>query len=310
VHRSEPVEERQVDRVSLNRTQDNPASLGRSCGGAFDRVSSDYHRHRPGYPDQLIDRACEIAGLEPESPVLEIGCGTGQLTRSLLARGLRVTAIEPGAQLAGLARAELRDAGDLDIVNARFEDAALPRAHFRAAFSASAMHWIDPDVGWQRTAAALAPGGTLALIQYFGLDDRDSADDQQSLLNAMCAVAPDIVESWPHPRDLETSLVGVRNRRSNISEAWSWLGGYDLARDEVGHLFHDVQIDAQAMVVERTAAEVCALLGTMSFWSRLTPEQRAALQDAIQALQEQLRRPFRANIVACLVSARRAEAVH
>ena len=82
-------------------------TLQRSYGKVFNQVAAAYDRHRPTYPEQLIELACEIAGLERGDQVLEIGCGTGQLTRSLLARGLRVTAIEPGAQLAGLADSAL-----------------------------------------------------------------------------------------------------------------------------------------------------------------------------------------------------------
>lgn len=69
-----------------------------SDGRAFDQVAAEYNRHRPAYPDRVIDLACERAGLERGDHVLEIGCGTGQLTRSLLHRGLRVTAIELGAR--------------------------------------------------------------------------------------------------------------------------------------------------------------------------------------------------------------------
>lgn len=280
-------------------------TLQRSYGKVFDQVAAEYDRRRPTYPEQLIDLACLLAGLERGDQVLEIGCGTGQLTRSLLARGLRVTAIEPGTQLARLAQQRLWGTGELELVNVRFEDARLPHERFRAVFSASAIHWVDPDVGWQRAADALVPGGTLALIQYFGLHERRSADDQQALLSAMTAIAPEIAASWPHYRDLNITLAGVRERRENISEVWAWLGGYDVARECAADLFDDAQIAVAPTLLEHTAAELGALLGTMSFWLRLSPEQREAMENANRTLHEQLGRLIRSSIVACLVTARR-----
>lgn len=280
-------------------------TLQRSYGDVFDRVAAEYDRHRPTYPEELID----LAGLERGERVLEIGSGTGQLTGSLLARGLRVTGIEPGARLAALARQRLGGAGNLELVYTRLEDAALPHEHFRAVFSASAIHWVDPDVSWRRAADALVPDGTLALIQYFGLHEPRSADDQQALLSAMTAIAPEIAADWPRYRELEATLAGVRERRDNISEVWAWLGGYEVAREYAAHLFDDAQIAVAPTLVEHTAAELNALLATMSFWSRLSPEQRQAMQSANQTLYEQLERPIRSSILACLVMARRARAL-
>src|SRR5436309_12272621 len=117
------------------------AADARSYGSVFDGVAEDYDRHRPSYPDVLVDRACEAAGTGPGAAVLEIGCGTGQLTRSLLARGLRVTAVEPGGRLIARARNQLDGLGHARFVNVRLEDASLPRAQYSAVFSASAIHW-------------------------------------------------------------------------------------------------------------------------------------------------------------------------
>ena len=89
----------------------------------------------------------------------------------MLARGLRVTALEPGQNLIALARQNLDGAGAVEFVNAQFEDALLPREQFQAVFSASAFHWVDPEVSWQKAADVLVPGGTLALVQYFGLEE-------------------------------------------------------------------------------------------------------------------------------------------
>ena len=112
--------------------------------------------------------------------MLEVGCGSGQLTRGLLARGLHVTALEPGASLIALARQNLAGAGEVEFVNAQFEDAPLPREQFQAVFSASAFHWVDPEVGWRKAADVLVPAEMLALVSYFGLEEPRSKPDQEA----------------------------------------------------------------------------------------------------------------------------------
>jgi SAM-dependent methyltransferase len=275
----------------------------RSNGRVFDEIAEDYDRHRPTYPDVLVDQACE--GLGPGAEVLEIGCGTGQLTRSLLTRRLRVTAVEPGQQLLARAREHCDGVGDVQFVNARLEDAPLPHSHYSAVFSASAFHWIDPDVSWGKAADALVDGGSLALVSYFGLDDPRSAEDQRGLRGAIATIAPEAAVDWPTYRDLAGTLAGVGARRENISEVWAWLGGYEITRGYAAELFDDAQITAVAMHPQHTADELNALLGTMSFWARLSVRQRDALVAENRSLHRRLGRPIRSSTVACLVVARR-----
>ncbi len=275
----------------------------RSYGRVFDDVAEDYDRHRPTYPDAVVDRACE--GISPGDAVLEIGCGTGQLTRSLLARGLQVTAVEPGQQLIARARDRSNGLGDVQFVNARLEDASLPRAHYSAVFSASAIHWVDPDVSWRKAADALVAGGSLVLVSYFGLDDPRSADDQQALRAAIARIAPEVAADWPTYRDLAGILAGVSARRANISEIWAWLGDHDIARGYAADLFDDAQVVAVPTELEHTADELNALLGTLSFWAGLSPRQRDALVAENQAFHQRVGRPIRSDTVACLVTARR-----
>jgi SAM-dependent methyltransferase len=277
----------------------------RTYGTVFNDIAGAYDRHRPAYPDALIEQACEVAGIRSGTPVLEIGCGTGQLTRSLLARGLRVTAVEPGDQLMARAREQLHDLGDVQFVHARLEDAPLPRRHYGAVFSASAIHWVDPDVSWRSAADVLVDGGTLALVSYFGLDEPRSAPDQEAMRVALAEVAPELAAAWPTYRDLAATLAGVAARRDNVSEVWSWLGTYDLERRYAAALFDDVQVAAVPMRLQHTAEELNALLGTMSFWARLSPEQQRAVAAENHALHQRLGRPLRSSTVACLVTARR-----
>jgi ubiquinone/menaquinone biosynthesis C-methylase UbiE len=281
----------------------------RRYGTVFDEVADEYDRTRPMYPDALVDRACEVAGLGSGDPVLEIGCGTGQLTRSLVARGLRVTAVEPGGNLIRLAGQNLAGAGagsgtgSVEFVNARFEDVALPSGYFRAAFSASALHWVDPAVGWQKIAGVLAAGGTLALLSYFGVDDPRSGDDQDAMLAAMARVAPDVAAGWPVYRDMDGTLEGVERRSGNVSEVWAWLGRYDMAQDNAARLFDNVQVALVPKLVEQTGSELNATFRTMSYYARLSPSQREALAQECEAIYARLGRPIRASVVTALVTA-------
>jgi len=260
------------------------------------------------YPDELVDQACHVAGIGDGDRVLEIGCGSGQLTRSLVARGLHVTALEPGQNLIALARQNLEGAGAVEFVNARFEDASCPHKHFRAVFSASALHWVDPKVSWLKIADVLVPGGTLALMQYFGLEEQRSNHDQEAVLGALRKIAPDIAANWPTYRDLDATLAGVKQRRENVSEVWAWLGSYDVAEGYARRLFGDVQVAVVPKLIEQTADELNAILRTMSFYARLSPDQRQALEHENAAIYERLGRPIRASTVTILVTAERSTA--
>lgn len=277
----------------------------RHFGKVFDNVAAEYDRSRPGYPDELVDRACQIAKLKSGDPVVELGCGSGQLTQALVTRGLHVTAIEPGEQLIALARQNVKSLGAAEFINVRFEDVDLPKGHYRAVFCASAFHWVDPDISWQKTADLLIPGGVLALIQYFGLKEQRSAVDLEAQLAALRKVAPTIAAGWPQYYGMDEILEGVEKRRKNISEVWSWLGNYDLTREYVGQLYDDAEIAAVPILVEQTADELIALVRTSSPYRRLTDAQRKTLEGEYVKIYTKLGRLIRSSVVNALVTARR-----
>src|SRR3954447_10892896 len=104
--------------------------------GVFDGIADAYARERPTYPDELVDQAC--AGVRT---ALEIGCGSGQLTRALVARGLDIDALDPAPNMV----AEARKHANATYHIGRFEDFDPPR-RYDAVLSASAFHWVDPNV--------------------------------------------------------------------------------------------------------------------------------------------------------------------
>jgi ubiquinone/menaquinone biosynthesis C-methylase UbiE len=128
----------------------------------FDGVAELYQASRRGYPPEIVEFITETARLKPGSAVLEVGCGTGQLTGQLAANGFAVTAIDLGASMVAAARRHLGSSRILfDVVS--FEDLEAPAGSFDLVISATAFHWVDPDVKFTKSARLLRAGGWLAL---------------------------------------------------------------------------------------------------------------------------------------------------
>ncbi|MDW8339428.1 MAG: class I SAM-dependent methyltransferase, partial [Thermoleophilia bacterium] len=69
--------------------------LRRGPSTAFAEVADAYERARPGYPEGAVRW---LVGTQPRD-VVDLGAGTGKLTRALVAQGHRVTAVEPLPQM-------------------------------------------------------------------------------------------------------------------------------------------------------------------------------------------------------------------
>ena len=65
----------------------------------------------------------------------------------MAARGWRVVGVEPGADLIALASERLGSARNVSLIEAKFEEADVPAGGFDVVASATAGHWVDPDVG-------------------------------------------------------------------------------------------------------------------------------------------------------------------
>jgi len=132
--------------------------------GLFDAVARLYAATRPGYPPGLAQFVAATAGLRAGAPVLEVGCGTGQLTSALLPFGFTLTAIDIGASMIEVARERAR--GDVAFRVVSFEELDAGPASFDLVISGAAFHWIDPEVRFRQAARLLRPGGWLALAGY------------------------------------------------------------------------------------------------------------------------------------------------
>src|SRR5215510_13076227 len=122
---------------------------------SFDRAAADYERGRPGWPPEVL----ELVPVAADSTVLDIGAGTGKLTRVLAARYARVIALEPLAEMRAILEQRVPEAEALAGVA---EAIPLGGASVDAVFTGQAFHWFANDVALAEIARVLRPGGVLA----------------------------------------------------------------------------------------------------------------------------------------------------
>jgi SAM-dependent methyltransferase len=136
---------------------------------SFEKVAADYERHRPEYPEEALCWAAERIGLEPGARVLDVGAGTGKLTRGLVALGYHVVAVEPGGAMLDQLRTAVPGA---EAINGSAESVPLADESVDAAFAAQAYHWFDRERALPELHRVLRTDGGLALLWNWW-DERD-----------------------------------------------------------------------------------------------------------------------------------------
>jgi ubiquinone/menaquinone biosynthesis C-methylase UbiE len=123
---------------------------------SFDRVAAEYERVRPDYPEALLD----LLPLGADSSVLDLGAGTGKLTRLLVGRYAHVTAVEPLENMRRVLESMVPEAESLP---GAAESIPLDDASVDGVFAGQAFHWFANDTAVSEIARVLRPGGVLCL---------------------------------------------------------------------------------------------------------------------------------------------------
>ena len=124
---------------------------------SFDLAAEEYERTRPDYPAAVLEKVPVPAG----ATVLDLGAGTGKLTRVLIGRYSRVIAVEP---LDGMRRILEKVVPQAESLAGRAEQIPLPVASVDAVFAAQAFHWFATDEALSEIARVLRRGGVFCLV--------------------------------------------------------------------------------------------------------------------------------------------------
>jgi SAM-dependent methyltransferase len=236
-----------------------------TTGRLFNEVPELYDRVRPTYPAELFDDLVAITGLDNGSSVLESGCGTGQATRALAALAGTVTAVEPGPDMAALARTRLAAFDNVEIETSSFEEWDDRDRRFDLLVAASSWHWVDPSVGWPKAQAVLRPRGWMALLGHVVVrrPGEHEVYAETSDLHELYAPAN---PGWGHP-PLEEEI-------RQTGEGWGLV-------ENPGALFGPTVVRWYPTVQWFDGEGFADLLRTTSLYRSLRPEVRDSLTAAI-----------------------------
>ena len=217
-------------------------------GRRFGEAAAAYERGRPEYPPEMVQ------WLLADSParVVDLGAGTGKLTRALVDRAETVIAVEPDP---GMRRVLSGLLPGTSLLAGTGEDIPLRDGYADAVVVGQAWHWVDPLRAVPEVARVLRPGGSLGLIW----NDRDERDPWVRALSSL------LDEYGTSPDADYEPIVGPPFGVLDTAElAWS----------------HAVSV-----------AAVIDMITSRSYVIAMAPEQRAELVSRLRTLADQAADP-------------------
>ncbi len=234
--------------------------------GSFGQVAADYERFRPGPPEVAVD------WLLPDhvERVVDLGAGTGALTRLLIDRADDVVAVEPDERMRSMLARQVPAARATD---GRGESMPLPDGSVDAVLASSSWHWMDPIPALNEVARILEPHGTLGVL-WTGPDPAGPFMSQAQALLASRSGAGDAGEGSGGVTDL---ILGDALRPASTLEIPE---GLPFEPPEYRAFTWDVALDAD---------ELIGLLGTLSWIITMPEEERnSVVAEARRLLSELL----------------------
>jgi len=266
--------------IPLPEGLSDPAVQARSV---FDRIARLYDCARPGYPAAAVADLRALCRIAEPSEVLEIGCGTGQLTRDLAAMGAQIRCVEAGAELAELARRNLSRSPNVEVTTSTFESFACRPASFDVVVSATAFHWIDPNLSYAKAASVLRPGGHLALLTnaHSAGGTHTAEVFGEAVRDLHRRLAPE-VGAWTFPNADEIDLRAKTG--GDIAEVWGRVDRRLWDPPPVADLFESPTVHTYRWIVSYDPDGYLAMLASQSSYALMDERTRDELLDGIRRL--------------------------
>jgi SAM-dependent methyltransferase len=232
-------------------------------GLTFNDVAHLYDEVRPGYPDDLIEDVIRISGIPRGGRILEVGCGTGQVTLSFARRGYAMLCLDIGAQLVKIARTKCKPYPHVEIRRVAFEEWRPERNAFDLLVSGTAFHWVEPNVRYRKAAAVLKDTGYLALFW------NRRPTPRTGFFQEVRTVYQQFAPRWDTPSDHQHTEATIRQRAQEIAET---------------DLFEQVRVKRYPWSKTYSTDQYLKLLATQSGQQYIPKAQRTRLYAGIRRL--------------------------
>ncbi len=146
----------------------------------FAGVSAAYERGRPEYPRELLEWLVARGDVAVGRSIVDLGAGTGKLTRLLVGHGAAVKAVEPIDEMRSALEALVPQA---EVLVGSAESIPLGDASADVVTCGQSFHWFANETALREIARVLKPGGSLVLVW----NTRDEADPLQRRLATLLA---------------------------------------------------------------------------------------------------------------------------
>jgi SAM-dependent methyltransferase len=227
--------------------------------GSLDSWPEDYERGRPGWPPDVVD----IAPLPSSATVLEVGAGTGKLTRLLVSRFDRVVAVEPAEAMRHLLVAFCRE---VEALAGTAQEIPLPDASVDAVFAAEAFHWFADERTLEEIGRVLRPRGVLVLM--WNLPSGPTEPSIAGVEQLLSGRAPDTTEFGADPLDLNPATYASGRWRDAFARA-------PFDELEEARLLNPQTLDREDLV---------AYFASMGWLADLADAERLPLLDEVRSL--------------------------
>lgn len=160
---------------------------------SFDVYAGNYHNVRPGYPSAMYEDIKKHCELDEDSSMLEIGSGSGIATVELAKIGSRVVGIEPGSNLASIAKAQVQEYKKAEVLEGTFEDFSSDE-QFDAVLAFTAFHWLNEGERYEKILSLLNDSGSFVLVwnSFFQDESQATVDVNKTYHELLPDVYPEV----------------------------------------------------------------------------------------------------------------------